>query len=77
MVFTCLNILQSQSWDNSETVVLWLIVLIVVFVGRKVSDAAKEVTDFLNDAVGMLDRIDDSTFLPTHKWNSLSSILNM
>ena len=47
------------------------------FAGRKVSDAAKEVTDFLNDAVGMLDRIEDSTFLPTHKWNSLSSILNM
>lgn len=54
-----------------------MIVLIVVFAGRKVSDAAKEVTDFLNDAVGMLDRIDDSTFLPTHKCNSLSSILNM
>lgn len=54
-----------------------LIVLIVVFVGRKVSDAAKEVTDFLNDAVGMLDRIEDSTFLPPHKWNSLYSILIM
>ena len=66
-----------KSWDNTETVVLWLIVLTFVFVGRKVSDAAKEVTDFLNDAVGTLDRIEDSTFLPTHEWNSLPSILNM